>query len=345
MATANTRLTKLDKRNPSKPPAGKNRAKKRRKVPMSNAKESAKARPWWMWPFWLLAWPFITVWNVLATHFLSYIVGHVKRDENRIYRIKFVWYGDSIYMHPMIWGSLILWSLAAANVAAGWLLFAWFVCLFLCFMTIMYNFDIIRCAMLGVGVTALAGLAYFATVEWSWNPLQSFAKHVIWLDAKVTPGFYIASAYCFTAVICAEVIWSWLFRRVEIDESYVYEHGFLRGTTREPIFARGLKRETKDLLELLILGAADIQHRTKNGFKRFKNVPFASLWLGTAIDSLLDYRRKGEVALDGGSSAAEDQAKIEHAMQDLEDDGHDDDGDHDDGDHDDGDHDDGGGMA
>ncbi len=44
--------------------------------------------------------------------------------------------------------------------------------------------------------------------------------------------------------IAAEVVWAWLFHRVEIDESYVYEHQFLRATTREPIFARGLKRET-----------------------------------------------------------------------------------------------------
>ena len=63
------------------------------------------------------------------------------------------------------------------------------------------------------------------------------------------------------------MIWAWLFNRVELDESYVYEHRFLQGTSREPIFARGLKRETKDLLELLILGAGDIQHRTKNGIQ------------------------------------------------------------------------------
>jgi two-component system sensor histidine kinase KdpD len=84
-------------------------------------------------------------------------------------------------------------------------------------------------------------------------------------------------------LIVAEVVWAWMFNRVELDESYVYEHRFLKSTTREPIFARGLKRETRDLLELLILGAGDIEHRTKTGAKRFKNVPGASLGLGRAI--------------------------------------------------------------
>ncbi len=59
-----------------------------------------------------------------------------------------------------------------------------------------------------------------------------------------------------------------------------------------------MKRETKDLLELLILGAADIKHRTRTGYRTFKNVPAASLGLGAAIDSMLDFRRPGEIELD-----------------------------------------------
>jgi hypothetical protein len=59
-----------------------------------------------------------------------------------------------------------------------------------------------------------------------------------------------------------------------------------------------LKRETKDLLELVIMGAADITHRTRNGYKTFKNVPGASLGLGTAIDAMLDYRRPGQVNME-----------------------------------------------
>jgi len=102
-------------------------------------------------------------------------------------------------------------------------------------------------------------------------------------------------------------VWAWLFHRVEIDESYVYEHQFMVSTTREPIFARGLKRETRDILELILLGAGDIQHRTRKGYKSFRNVPFASLWLGTAIDSLLDFRRRVEPET---TSTTDDEATL-----------------------------------
>jgi hypothetical protein len=100
----------------------------------------------------------------------------------------------------------------------------------------------------------------------------------------------------------------------------VYEHQFLQGVAREPIFAQGLRRETKDLLEMLILGAADIQHRTKKGFKRFKNVPLASLGLGRAIDSLLDHKRKGEIRLKHKEQDESDQVRIQDAMQEAADD-------------------------
>ena len=178
----------------------------------------------------------------------------------------------------------------------------------------MYNFNVIRSAVLGVVLVALFGLAYVATVELSWNPMTAITSHLIRLEAGVTPGFYITAAYLFGALIASEVSWAWLFHRVEIDESYIYEHGFLQGSTREPIFARGMKRETKDLLEVLLLGAADIQHRTKNGYKRFKNVPFASLWLGTSIDSLLDYRRKGETSLKKNTEDEEELVRVQDSI-------------------------------
>ena len=126
----------------------------------------------------------------------------------------------------------------------------------------------------------------------------------------------------FAVLIFAEVAWAWLFNRVELDESYVYEHKFMKSTTREPIFARGLKRETRDLLELLILGAGDIEHRTKTGAKRFKNVPGASLGLGRAIDSMLDYRRNEQVDLERkGRRDDDDQAHLTDAIHDLYDEG------------------------
>jgi hypothetical protein len=263
-------------------------------------------------------------------HFLAYVLGTTVRDKRRVYCVKFVWYGDSVYLHPMVWGSLLLSLLAMSEVVpGGFVLLAWFVGLFVCFMTIMYNFNVIRSAVLAIGLVAFFGLAFFATVEFSWNPLVAIASHVSALEANVSPGFYVAAAYLFASLIASELVWAWLFHRVEIDESYIYEHGFLQGSTREPIFARGMKRETKDLLELLLLGAADIQHRTKNGFKRFSNVPFASLWLGTAIDSLLDHRRKGE---SGSATKTDDVAelvRISDAVQDDFEDEDDDTGDDD----------------
>jgi len=272
-------------------------------------------------PLWLLVWPVIGLWRSFYKHFLAYLIGTKVYDRTRVYSVKFVWYGDSVYLHPMVWGSLLLYVVAITGVVpAGYLLLAWFAALAVCYLTIMYNFNVIRTAMLGVGLVALFGLAFIATVEFAWNPLTAVAGHVTRLQAGVTPGFYIAAAYLFAVLIFSEVAWAWLFHRVEIDASYVYEHGFLQGSTREPIFARGMKRETKDLLELLLLGAADIQHRTKNGYKRFKNVPFASLWLGTAIDSLLDHRRKGETA---SASKTEDDSELvraQDALSELEDD-------------------------
>lgn len=281
--------------------------------PVKPVKPEKKGRGW----FGVLTWPLVKVWLLLHKHWLSYITGHVLRDKNRIYSVKFVWYGDSVYLHPMIWGSLLLALLARQNWVAGhWLLLAWFAALFVCYLAIMYNFNVFRMATLGVGLVALFGLAYIATVEWAWNPLHALATHLASLKPTVTPGFYVVAAYVFLLLIVSEVIWAWLFHRVEIDESYVYEHRFLSSSTREPIFARGLVRETKDLLELLLLGAADIRHRTKNGYKRFKNVPFASLWLGTAIDGLLDYRRPGQIALENKEDA--DQARLSDAMHELE---------------------------
>lgn len=282
----------------------------------------------------IILWPFTGFWKFLHKHWLSYVTGYVLRDKDRIYSVKFVWYGDSVYLHPMIWGSLLLYLMAKSSLfAPGYLLLAWFSGLFVCYLAIMYNFNVIKMSVLAVGLVAVFGLAYFSTMELSWNPLYALKEHLRYLQAAVSPGFYIASMYVFILLISSEVIWAWLFHRVEIDESYVYEHQFLTTSTREPIFARGLRRETKDLLELLLLGAADIQHRTKNGFKRFKNVPFASLWLGAAIDGLLDYRRPGEIGLEREKyDAAAEEARISdaqpgdwHDADDHDDDGHGDD--------------------
>jgi hypothetical protein len=277
--------------------------------------------PAWLIPLKILAWPFVFVWRALYKNWLSYLFGSVLRDEDRIYSIKFIWYGDCVYLHPMVWGSLVLFFVAKSGVFnPGWPLLVWFIMLAVCFLTVMYNFDVLKAGVLLVSLVALLGLAYISTMEWEWNPLRGIANHLRNLDATVSPGFYVASCYVFALLICGELIWAWLFHRVELDESYVYEHRFLQGTSREPVFARGLKRETKDLLELLILGAGDIQHRTKNGFKRYTNVPGASLGLGKSIDAMLDFRRNDQVSLERKGRDEDDQALISDAMPDVLDD-------------------------
>ncbi len=268
--------------------------------------------PAWLSVLRILIWPFVTLYRFLDEHLFSYLLGRVRRDEDRVYSIRFIWYGESVYLHPLVWGSLVLFFVTKSKVfTPGWPLLVWFVLLIGCFLTVMYNFDIVKAGILAVCVIAVFSLAYVSNTEWAWNPLSAVAAHLEHLEATVSPGFYIAATYAFAFLIAAEVLWAWLFNRVEIDESYVYERRAFQSTSREPIFARGLKRETKDLLELLILGAADITHRTKNGQRTFPNVPGASLGLGRALDALLDFRRPGEIELERklrGEAAKEDGA-------------------------------------
>ena len=216
----------------------------------------------------------------------------------------------------------------SSGLSLGWLTMVWFLGLGVCYLTTMHNFNVLRAGILVICVCAMLGGSYFATHEFEINLVSGVIAHLDSLGATVTPGFYIVSAYFFAALIVCEVLWAWLFHRVEIDESYVYEFRFLMGTAREPIFARGLRRETKDLLELLLMGAADITHRTKNGVKRFPNVPFASLWLGLAFDKMLDYRRQGQIELEKRRQKDEtDQARLQDAMEEISEDWQDDAGD------------------
>ena len=99
-----------------------------------------------------------------------------------------------------------------------------------CFLTVMYNFDIFKAGVLLVCLVAVFGLAYISNLEWHWNPLRGLAHHIRGLDASVTPGFYVVACYVFAVLIVAEVVWAWMFNRVELDESYVYEHKFMKST-------------------------------------------------------------------------------------------------------------------
>jgi len=294
---------------------------------MSNSPKETTPRasnsgtPAWLIPLKIVTWPFLFVWGLLYRNWLSYVIGSVLRDADRVYSVKFIWYGESVYLHPMVWGSLVLFFVEKSNVVApGWLLLVWFSMLAICFLTVMYNFDIFKAGVLLISLIAVFGLAYISNMKWDWNPLRWLAVHIGGLDARVSSGFYVVACYVFAVLILAEVVWAWLFNRVELDESYVYEHKFMKSTAREPIFARGLKRETRDLLELLILGAGDIEHRTKTGSKRFKNVPGASLGLGRAIDSMLDYRRNEQVDLERKRRDEDDQAHLTDAIPDAYDD-------------------------
>ena len=367
-----------------------------------NKSDSSSSKLRWLK---LLFIPLVWIAKLLDKHFVSFIRGRVLKDETRVYSLRFVWYSDSVYLHPMIWGSLVLWFLAtnavvveSDDVAAaatgasqaavgegdtaattpsdsataatsdtspaatddagaeagdtdvsgqtdgetegqpaeaqaektgmaawglkpGWLTMVWFISLGVCYMTTMHNFNVLRVAILIVVVLAVLGGSYYATHELELDLLAGVISHLDSLQATVTPGFYLVSAYFFAGLIVCEVFWAWLFQRVEIDESYVYEFRFLMGTAREPIFARGLRRETKDLLELALMGAADITHRTKNGVKRFPNVPFASLWLGLAFDKMLDYRRTGQIELEKRRQKDQsDQARLQDAMEEISED-------------------------
>ena len=371
-----------------------------------NKSDSSSSKLRWLK---LLFIPLVWIAKLLDKHFVSFIRGRVLKDETRVYSLRFVWYSDSVYLHPMIWGSLVLWFLAtnavvveSDDVAAaatgasqaavaegdtaattpsdsataatsdtspaatddagaeagdtdvsgqtdgetegqpaeaqaektgmaawglkpGWLTMVWFISLGVCYMTTMHNFNVLRVAILIVVVLAVLGGSYYATHELEMDLLAGVINHLDSLQATVTPGFYLVSAYFFAGLIVCEVFWAWLFQRVEIDESYVYEFRFLMGTAREPIFARGLRRETKDLLELALMGAADITHRTKNGVKRFPNVPFASLWLGLAFDKMLDYRRTGQIELEKRRQKDQsDQARLQDAMEEISEDWQDD---------------------
>ncbi len=191
-------------------------------------------------PLKILAWPFVFMSRVLYEHWLSYVLGRVQRDEDRVYSVRFVWYGDSVYLHPMVWGSLVLFFVVKSEVfSPGWPLLVWFILLAICFLTVIYNFNIVKAGVLVVCVVAVLSMAYVANTEWEWNPLRAIANHIEWLHADVTQGFYIVAAYVFALLIAAEVIWAWLFNRVEIDEAYVYERRFLQSTAREPIFRGG----------------------------------------------------------------------------------------------------------
>ena len=52
----------------------------------------------------------------------------------------------------------------------GWPLLIWFVMLAVCFLTVMYNFDVLKAGVLAMCIVAVFSLVYVSNVEWEWNP-------------------------------------------------------------------------------------------------------------------------------------------------------------------------------
>ena len=78
-----------------------------------NKSDSSSSKLRWLK---LLLIPLLWISKLLDRHFVSFIRGRVLKDETRVYSLRFVWYSDSVYLHPMIWGSLVLWFLATNTV-------------------------------------------------------------------------------------------------------------------------------------------------------------------------------------------------------------------------------------
>ena len=78
-----------------------------------NKSDSSSSKLRWLK---LLFIPILWITKLLDKHFVSFIRGRVLKDETRVYSLRLVWYRDSVYLHPMIWGSLILWFLATNAV-------------------------------------------------------------------------------------------------------------------------------------------------------------------------------------------------------------------------------------
>ena len=78
-------------------------------------KSAASTSSWWRL-LRLLLLPLLLVGKFLDKHFVSFIRGRVLRGEDRVYSLRFVWYSDSVYLHPMIWGSLVLYFVATQAV-------------------------------------------------------------------------------------------------------------------------------------------------------------------------------------------------------------------------------------
>ena len=117
-------------------------------------------------PLSIVFWPLRKAWEAVDRHFLSYLLGRVVRDRRHIYSNRFIWYGDSVYLHPMIWGSLLLSVLTVAGIlSTGWALCVWFAALFVCYVKILYNLDILRCGVPGIGIVAFFGMAHVSMVE------------------------------------------------------------------------------------------------------------------------------------------------------------------------------------
>ena len=119
-----------------------------------------------------------------------------------------------------------------------------------------------------------------------------------------TSGFFLMSALFWTIIVIPTVIECWLNRRIELDSKYVQERRFMRSTARYPLFARKVQREVSDMLEWVLLGAADVHIAVQGGARLYRNVPGAGRRLSRPLDDVVDYA----YANSGGQPTAEDVA-------------------------------------
>lgn len=228
--------------------------------------------------------------------YLSFVRGQVTRDTyGKAVHVRFCHYSPIVYLHPLVWASLLLGCFATAGATPEWLILIWFLLVLVVTMTALEDIDIFRAVSLGLLILVVLLAAWVSTLKFAWNPLATVADVFRSLHVAVTPGFYFAVAMGSGAVVAGPLIYAWLYNRVEIDRAYVMEYRFLKGVTREQIYARAVRRDPKDLGEVLLLGAADIVVNTRSGHVyRYANVPGAAAWLARAFDTVLDVQQPGE---------------------------------------------------
>ena len=82
----------------------------------------------------------------------------------------------------MIWGSLVLFFVVKSGlIGAGWPVLIWFIMLCICFLTVIYNFDIFKASILFVSVAAVFGLGIHLEERMGMEP-AGLGRKITWKD-------------------------------------------------------------------------------------------------------------------------------------------------------------------